>query len=112
MNLTYLVTSQLINSKGLYNRNIYTKIIPIKKYIYANMFAIMPCLSIFHIKLIYCKCCFYSGLIGNLKLACLSTVNKRINAIYYINFRKNNLCSEIPTTINKKEVSTFNVTKL
>lgn len=51
-------------------------------------------------------------LANHLKLACLSTVNKRINALYYINFRKNNLCSEVPTTINKKKVSTFNVTKL
>lgn len=52
-------------------------------------------------------------LLGNhLKFACLSTVKKRINAIYYMNFGNHNLYSEVPTIISKKKVSTFNVTKL
>lgn len=101
MNIIYLVTGQLTNSKGLYDRNIYIKSISIKKHTYVYMFAIMLCLLIFLIKLIYSNSASILGLLGNyLKLTCLSTVNKIINAIYFMNFRNHNLCSKVPTTIN------------
>lgn len=58
MYLIYLVTGKLANRKGLYNRNIYVKIILIKKHIYVYMFAIMLYLFLFYFKFVHWKCYF------------------------------------------------------
>lgn len=104
MNNIYLVTGKLTKCKGLYNINIYIKIFLIRKHMSVCVYAIM-------FAYLYFMSNLYTGntasililLTSHVKLAYLSTLNKRTNAIYYMNFRDHYLCDKLPIAISKNK---------